>query len=84
MKRFVLLLISAIGLLPGLAVVVVSLFSCFQKQPDDFIGGSRLPSSIYLNGLDISIRPTLFPMILILFGVTLYIGGLIWMTRTIR
>ena len=82
--RFVLLMISAIGLLPGLIIVVISLVSCFQKQPDGVIGGSRLPSCIYLTGFDISIRTTLFPMILMLLGITLYIGSFIWMTRVIR
>jgi hypothetical protein len=82
--RFVLLLISAIGLLPGFIVVIISFLSCFQKQPDDVVGGTRLPSSFCLNGLDISIRPTWFPMILILLGITLYIAGLMWMTRTVR
>lgn len=82
--RILLLLISSIGFLPGLIIVVISLLSCFQKQPDGVIGGTRLPSSIYLNGLDISIRTAWFPMILILLGMALYIGGLMWMTRTLR
>ncbi|MCK4982456.1 MAG: hypothetical protein KAS17_06010 [Victivallaceae bacterium] len=82
--RLVLLMISAIGLLPGMIIVIISLLSCFQKQPDGVIGGSRLPSFIYLTGFDISIRTALFPMILMFLGIILYIGGFIWMTRAIR
>lgn len=82
--RLILLLVATIGFLPGLAIIIISLLSCLSKQPDDVIGGSRLPSSIGIAGLDISMRPTLFPMIVMLAGITLYIGAFIWMTRPLR
>jgi len=82
--RFLLLVIATIGFLPGLIIFIISLLSCFQKQPDCIIGGSRLPSSICFTVFDISIRTTLFPVIIMFLGIILYVSAFIWMIRPIR
>jgi hypothetical protein len=83
-SRIILLAVMTIGLLPGIMVAFISVLARLQKQPDDVIGGSRLPSCLLLTGFDTPIRTTMIPLLCLLAGIALYIGALVWMTKPVR
>jgi hypothetical protein len=83
--RLIFLVITILGLLPGLMLIFSVLTSRIGKVQDDVIGGNTLPTAIWYRGLEnCKIVPTWTSLTVLAISMIAYVGCMIWMTRELR
>ncbi len=79
MSKVIYICLFAIGLLPGIIIVLISLFS-FNKPVKgihgEIMGENSFPTAIFISKTNLTFSPSWIGIILLSLGIILYIVGL--------
>jgi hypothetical protein len=80
--RIIFIGIAILGLLPGLLVLLGAVLGGRVPPPGDVIGGTSLPTSFWMRGLErCRFAPSAAALTILALSMLSYIGSLIWMSR---